>query len=138
MFMYIQLLFFQLHTHAHIFEDPKKEKGNDDEDEEEEEEQPSISMVVATGGLFTSTLLVTYFSNYLVGAIDGYCESSGVSRTFVGLIILPIVGNAVEHITAVNMAMKNKMDLSMGGRFIVCLVFVVVVECPSWNEYTKR
>jgi Ca2+:H+ antiporter len=126
MFMYLQLLFFQLHTHAHIFEDTKKEKDDDDDEEEEEEEedeQPSISMAVVMAGLLISTLLVTYFSEYLVGAIDGYCKSSGISRTFVGLIILPIVGNAVEHITAVNMAMKNKMDLSMGGTYvIVCTV----------------
>jgi Ca2+:H+ antiporter len=41
-------------------------------------------------------------------------SESGISRTFVGLIILPIVGNAVEHITAVTVAMKDKMDLAMG------------------------
>jgi Ca2+:H+ antiporter len=47
-------------------------------------------------------------------SIDGFVASSGISRTFVGLIILPIVGNAVEHITAVTVAMKDKMDLAMG------------------------
>lgn len=118
-FMYAQLLFFQLHTHAHIFEEAEKSKSEDgetdDDEEEEEEEVASISMKVATIGLFIATLLVAFFSEFLVDSIDGYCESSGVSRTFVGLIILPIVGNAVEHITAVTVAMKDKMDLSMGG-----------------------
>jgi Ca2+:H+ antiporter len=111
MFMYVQLLFFQLHTHAHIFE----EGPAGEDEEEEEEEQATISLPVSIAGLCTATLLVAYFSEFLVGSIDGYCESSGVSRTFVGLIILPIVGNAVEHITAVTVAMKDKMDLSMGG-----------------------
>lgn len=37
-----------------------------------------------------------------------------MSRTFIGLILLPIVGNAAEHVTAVSVAMKNKMDLAIG------------------------
>ncbi|CAB9508053.1 Ca(2+)/H(+) antiporter [Seminavis robusta] len=125
MFMYLQLLFFQLHTHVHIFEDvpvastpnnnnKKDDNAEDDEEEKEEEEVPSISLAVAIAGLFCCTALVTYFSEYLVASIDGYTASSGISRTFVGLIILPIVGNAVEHITAVSVAIKDKMDLSMG------------------------
>lgn len=72
-------------------------------------------MSVALIGLAVTTLLVTVFSDYLVESIDEFCENSGISRTFVGLILLPIVGNAVEHITAVSVAMKNKMDLAMGG-----------------------
>ena len=40
--------------------------------------------------------------------------SSGVSTTFIGLIVLPIVGNAAEHVTAVTVAYKNKMDLAIG------------------------
>jgi Ca2+:H+ antiporter len=115
LFMYIQLLVFQLYTHAYIFEKPASEE--DDEDgEAEEEEKASIPMSVALLGLALTTLSVTVFSNFLVSSIDEYCEISGVSRTFVGLIILPIVGNAVEHITAVTVAMKNKMDLAMGGK----------------------
>eukprot|EP00934_Nitzschia_sp_Nitz4_P006964 Nitzschia sp. Nitz4//scaffold13_size275219//192445//193954//NITZ4_000895-RA/size275219-augustus-gene-0.238-mRNA-1//1//CDS//3329536077//6954//frame0 len=111
-FMYAQLLVFQLHTHKDIFDE--KEKEDDEDGEGEEKEEASISMLVALTGLLGTTLAVTVFSDYLVGSIDEFCESSGISRTFVGLIILPIVGNAVEHITAVTVAMKDKMDLSMG------------------------
>ena len=109
MFMYLQLLFFQLSTHTHIFEEAPDEGG--------EVEIARISLAVATVGLCVVTLMVAIFSDYLVDSIDGYCESSGVSRTFVGLIILPIVGNAVEHITAVTVAMKDKMDLAMGSEY---------------------
>jgi Ca2+:H+ antiporter len=119
LFMYIQLLVFQLYTHAYIFEKPASEEDDEEDDEDgeaEEEEKASIPMSVALLGLALTTLSVTVFSNFLVSSIDEYCEISGVSRTFVGLIILPIVGNAVEHITAVTVAMKNKMDLAMGGK----------------------
>lgn len=126
--MYVQLLVFQLYTHKDIFDEeesslqPKvnggvngEEEGTAEENEEEDEdEKPSISMKVALIGLCLTTLSVAVFSDYLVESIDDFCESSGISRTFVGLIILPIVGNAVEHITAVTVAMKNKMDLAMG------------------------
>jgi Ca2+:H+ antiporter len=116
--MYIQLLVFQLYTHADIIEASQvvREKNEKQgEEEEEEEEEASIPMSVALIGLGLTTLSVTVFSNYLVQSIDDFCESSGISRTFVGLILLPIVGNAVEHITAVTVAMKDKMDLAMGG-----------------------
>jgi Ca2+:H+ antiporter len=126
MFMYVQLLIFQLSTHSYLFEDEGGDQNEEDEDgEKEEEELATISMPVAIAGLVTVTLLVTFFSSFLVDSIGGFCESSGVSRTFVGLIILPIVGNAVEHITAVTVAMKDKMDLAMGG---VCIYFVTRVR----------
>lgn len=101
--MYVQLLVFQLHTHADLFQG-----------EGDESELATISFVVALLGLLITTFLVALFSNYLVDSIDGFTESSGFSRTFVGIIILPIVGNAVEHVTAVTVATKNKMDLAMG------------------------
>ncbi len=99
--MYVQLLIFQLKTHAKLFAD-------------DEEEETNLSFGAAIGGLVTVTLIIAKLSDFLVDSIDGFCEESGVSRTFTGLIILPIVGNAVEHITAVSVAMKDKMDLAMG------------------------
>lgn len=99
--MYIQLLIFQLKTHADLFED-------------EEEEETEMSFFSACFGLVGVTTIIAKLSDYLVESIDGFCIQSGLSRTFVGLIILPIVGNAVEHATAVTVAMKDKMDLAMG------------------------
>jgi Ca2+:H+ antiporter len=116
MSMYLQLLTFQLWTHVHLFEGD----GNG--------ETPRISLAVSLFGLCFVTFLVAFFSDYLVGSIDGFVQGSGVSRTFVGLIIIPIVGNAVEHMTAVSVAMKNKMDLAMGvavGSCVQISLFVV-------------
>ena len=114
--MYIQLLIFQLKTHAHLFEDhPTIVEGEENAEDNKIEEKARIPMSVALFGLLLTTLSITIFSNFLVGSIDEFCAGSGVSKTFVGLIILPIVGNAVEHITAVTVAMKDKMDLAMGG-----------------------
>lgn len=102
MFMYIQLLVFQLKTHADLLE---SDSG---------EELAEMPFWVSIAGLLFVTLLITIFSDYLVESIDGFVTESGISRTFVGIILLPIVGNAVEHVTAITVAVKNKMDLAMG------------------------
>jgi Ca2+:H+ antiporter len=53
--------------------------------------------------------LVAVCAEFLVDAIQDVCKQWGVSQTFVGLILLPIVGNAAEHVTAVTVAYKNKV-----------------------------
>eukprot|EP00240_Pyramimonas_obovata_P006700 CAMPEP_0118952548 /NCGR_PEP_ID=MMETSP1169-20130426/55047_1 /TAXON_ID=36882 /ORGANISM="Pyramimonas obovata, Strain CCMP722" /LENGTH=172 /DNA_ID=CAMNT_0006899835 /DNA_START=30 /DNA_END=548 /DNA_ORIENTATION=+ len=73
-----------------------------------------MTMPVAILGLIGSTLMVSLCSEYLVGAIEGVSDTWGLSDVFIGLILLPIVGNAAEHMTAVTVAMKGKMDLAIG------------------------
>lgn len=53
-------------------------------------------------------------TRFLTGAIEQVSEKSGLNQSFLGLIVLPIAGNACEHITAVFVAVKNKMDLAIG------------------------
>lgn len=50
----------------------------------------------------------------MTGAIEDVSKSSGLNERFLGLIILPIAGNACEHITAIFVALKDKMDLALG------------------------
>ena len=52
-------------------------------------------------------------SEFLVSNIEPMTEAIGVPKMFVGLILIPIVGNAAEHSTAIIMAMKNKMDIAI-------------------------
>lgn len=111
MFMYLQLLVFQLKTHVHLFE------GDGGE-----EEATRVPFTVAIVCLFLATILVAVFSEYLVASIDGFVADSSISRTFIGLIILPVVGNAVEHLTAVSVAMKDKMGLAMSGTFFFRMI----------------
>jgi len=73
-----------------------------------------ISRTTAIILLLVSTGLVAICAEFLVGSINYLVANSGVSEAFVGLIILPIVGNAAEHVTAVTVASKNKMDLAIG------------------------
>ncbi|ERF74258.1 hypothetical protein EPUS_01945 [Endocarpon pusillum Z07020] len=81
----------------------------------EKDEVPQLHIWVAIATLAVSTVLVAFCAEFMVSSIDAITVcGSGVSKTFVGLILLPIVGNAAEHATAVTVAVKDKMDLSIG------------------------
>jgi Ca2+:H+ antiporter len=67
----------------------------------------------AIGMLAGSTVLVALMSEFLVGALEPTVEELGLSKLFVGLIVVPIVGNAAEHSSAIMLAVKNKMDVSI-------------------------
>jgi Ca2+:H+ antiporter len=116
--LYIIYLFFQLRSHAHLFEEVNNETTGDPEHagerEEEEEEEHLLNPWAASIALVIVTILVAICADYLVGSIDSIVEKTGISRTFIGLILIPIVGNAAEHVTAVVVAYKGKMDLAIG------------------------
>ncbi len=80
--------------------------------DEEEGEVPQLSRIGALVTLAGSTVLVALCAEFMVSAIDAVATS--VPEEFIGLILLPIVGNAAEHATAVTVAIKDKMDLSIG------------------------
>lgn len=84
------------------------------EGEQDEEHAPNMSRTAAVVLLLISTGLVALCAECMVDAIPAMTNDSAVSQTFIGLIILPIVGNAAEHVTAVTVAIKNKMDLAIG------------------------
>ncbi|KAK6521921.1 hypothetical protein TWF506_002122 [Arthrobotrys conoides] len=85
-----------------------------DEEEEEEGPQPELLLATAIILLIGSTALVAICAEFLVDSLDYLVEHSPISKYFVGLILLPIVGNAAEHATSVTVAYKDKMDLAIG------------------------
>lgn len=86
--------------------------------------------------LLVSTGLVAFCAELLVSSIEEVTSSSSVGEIFIGLIILPIVGNAAEHVTAITVAMKNKMDLAIGvavGSSIQIAIFITpLVVILGW------
>ncbi|OZJ03823.1 hypothetical protein BZG36_03828, partial [Bifiguratus adelaidae] len=114
--VYASYLFFQLKTHVHlpgrVSED--REGGVRETPAEEEGETPTLSLATAIFLLVIVTVLVALCAEFLVDAIQEVVQQWGLTQTFVGLILLPIVGNAAEHVTAVTVAIKNKMDLAIG------------------------
>jgi Ca2+:H+ antiporter len=74
------------------------------------------------------TVFIAIESELLVGSIEPMTKAAGISEMFVGIILIPIVGNAAEHTTAIIMALKNKMDISIEiavGSSLQIALFVV-------------
>jgi len=63
--------------------------------------------------LVLSTVGVAFMSEVLVGAVEPVVEVLKISEFFVGIIFIPIIGNVAEHLVAVQVAVKNKMTLSV-------------------------
>lgn len=78
------------------------------------EGEPKWSLRVALALLVASVVAMVYLSEALVGSIEPLLHVSGLSSFFIGVIIIPIIGNAAEHAVAVQVALKNQMELAIG------------------------
>jgi Ca2+:H+ antiporter len=95
-------------------------------------EEENISRTTAVLLLLISTGLVAVCAEFMVDSINAVVSgNSGLSETFIGLIILPIVGNAAEHVTAVTVASKNKMDLAIGVAVGSSIQICISSSCPA-------
>jgi len=125
--LYVFYLIFQLKTHPEQF---VAEGG----DEEEVESEMSIGCAIVM--LSVVTVVVAVCSELLVGTIEEVTEKWKLSRAFVGVVLLPIVGNAAEHATAVTVAYKDKMDLALGvalgSSTQIALLVVPVCVMSGW------
>ncbi|KAJ6502004.1 Sodium/calcium exchanger protein-domain-containing protein [Mycena sanguinolenta] len=115
--VYVAYLCFQLKTHAHLFEA-----------EEQEADTPKMSVVSAGVALLATTVVTSFCADYLVASIEETAERYSIPKAFIGLILLPIVANAAEHVTSVWMAMRGQMELTIGicvGSSIQIATFVI-------------
>lgn len=99
--VYVLSLIFSFVTHRNLF------RTTFDHGE------PKWSVRRALGMLAGATVFVALMSEFLVGALEETVEEVGISKLFVGLIIVPLVGNAAEHSSAILLAAKDKMDVSI-------------------------
>ncbi len=80
--------------------------------------------------LVGATIAIVVMSETLVGTVEPVVKQLGLSEFFVGIIIIPIIGNVAEHVVAVQVALKNRMDLSLGislGSSLQIALFVTPV-----------
>ena len=121
-------------------ERPAPPKPTEEEEEEEDEEIPDLSLPVTIILLVLVTVFVAVTAEWLVDSIDGLASGGGISKEFIGLILLPIVGNAAEHATAVTVSIKDKLTLSLGvavGSSIVSSPSSPIVTSSTHSPYSK-
>jgi len=102
---YIAYIFFQLVTHREAM---AEEEGDGDG------EEATISIPTAIFVMLATTIIVAFSSDLLVQSLEGVVEHAHISEHFIGIILLPIVGNACEHASAVRFAIMDKPGLSIG------------------------
>ena len=118
-------LLFTLRTHKHFFSGHTGE-AQDVEEDHRQSWPLRRSMAILVG----STALVAWMSEILVGSVVPAAEALGLTSVFVGVVVVAIIGNAAEHSTAILVALKNRMDLSLGialGSSIQIALFVAPV-----------
>ena len=117
---YLLSLLFSLRTHRHLYRDQPREAAAGIRARDPQVRRAVVTLVVATA-------LIAWMSEMLVGAVEEASHTLGLTRVFVGVIVVAIIGNAAEHSTAVLMAIKNRMDLALNiaiGSSIQIALFV--------------
>ncbi len=123
-------LFFSLVTHKELFIGESMQGCAQEVGHEEEESGDHWSKGKAITVLLIATAFVALISEFLVGAVEAARGALGFTEVFVGVIVVAIIGNAAEHSSAVLMAMRNKMDLTLGialGSSLQIALFVAPV-----------
>lgn len=113
---YLALLLFSLRTHKHLYSGEDVSDGTDAAERlamAHSHDASHIKNWQAGLLLCLATLGVAWMSEHLVGAVEEARTALGWTEVFVGVVVIAIVGNAAEHSTAVFVAMKNRMDLSV-------------------------
>jgi Ca2+:H+ antiporter len=108
--VYVMTLLFSMKTHSYLYDVAIADSESSESEEEPAEE---VNILLWMGVLLACTLAVAVESEFLVGSLEEATEALGLTALFTGVILVPIIGNAAEHATAVTVAMKNKMDLSV-------------------------
>lgn len=112
--IYGMYLLFQLYTHAELYESVEDEADEEQLGDSGSEDEQIASLPTAFIILVGMVGLVAISSELLVNSIDGFSIDVGLGQKFIAVILLPVVGNAVEHMSAILVARHNKIDLSIG------------------------
>lgn len=139
-------LLFSMKTHAYLYEVGTAETSDqtaqatavspDNTEGHPTEKHSAPNLRIWIPVLLLATLIVAMESELLVDALEVATEQLGFTKLFTGVIVLPIIGNAAEHATAVTVAMKNKMDLSVsvavGSSLQIALFVAPILVLAGW------
>ncbi|MBW4668723.1 MAG: calcium/proton exchanger [Cyanomargarita calcarea GSE-NOS-MK-12-04C] len=120
--VYVMTLIFSLKTHSYLYDVSLMELEGLGENGSEH--KPNLWLWL--GVLLASTVAVAFESEIFVGVVEEATKGLGFTPLFTGVIILPLVGGVAEYVTAVGVAVKNNMELSvsvaMGSSLLVALL----------------
>ena len=127
-------LLFSMKTHSYLYD--VGVAGFEEEEASESESKHKVNLWFWVFILLVVTIAVAVESELLVDSLEEATTALGLTALFTGVILLPIIGNAAEHATAVTVAMKNKMDLSVsvavGSSMQIALFVAPVLVIAGW------
>jgi len=132
------MLFFELKTHASMFDEEERETEVDQEQEETDVLVlgPWLCFFAIIG---TIALMVTC-ANYLLGSLDGVAEPNKTNRPFIGFFVLPLISEFSSNVTSCILAWKNKMDLTVsvvtyaGAQMTVYVIPLAILIAWAMNQ----
>ena len=127
---YIFTLVFSLYTHRDMLVADEMTRGANQIKADLEESGDHWTKRKAITVLLIATAFVALIAEFLVGAVEEAGKTLGLTEVFVGVIVVAIIGNAAENSSAILMALRNKMDLSLGialGSSLQITLFVAPV-----------
>lgn len=130
--VYALTLLFSLKTHSYLYDVGLVElEGETAQDSEARSPEHKPNLTLWLGVLAVSTIAVAFESEIFVGVVEETTKGLGLTPLFTGVILLPLVGGAAEYVTAVGVAIKNNMDLSvsvaMGSSLLVALLVAPIL-----------
>ncbi|KAG1877644.1 calcium proton exchanger [Suillus subalutaceus] len=147
--VYCAYLWFQLKSHSKLFISPASPTGEPNSEDtvattETEETVPRMGTAAASVALLSVTVVIAFCAEYrksptffsfglmfdcsivlVVSSIEETAVRYSIPKAFIGVVLLPIVGNAAEHVTSVWMAMKNKYELTI----TICVGSSIQIAC---------
>ncbi len=131
MVVYALTLLFSLKTHSYLYEVGLVELEGEPQAGATEVPAHKPNLTLWIGVLVVATLAVAFESEIFVGVVEEATKGLGLTPLFTGVILLPLVGGAAEYVTAVSVAIKNNMDLSvsvaMGSSLLVALLVAPIL-----------
>jgi len=131
--VYCTYLYFQLKSHADLFAPDDEQRELEPDEEEDKQQMNSLSAGLS---LLVVTVVTSFCADYLVASIEETAEQYSIPKPFIGLILIPLVANAAEHVTSVWMAMKNKMmlaiSISVGSSIQIATFVIPLLVIVGW------
>jgi Ca2+:H+ antiporter len=134
---YVVFIWFQTRTHHGLFTAMFEEDEERDHDREKDLRKAKLTLTECILALVISVALVTVISIVLVSQIEFIIEEHNITDPFMGLILVPLVEKAAEHLTAIDEAWDNQMNFALihcvGATLQTALLNTPLVVLVGWG-----
>lgn len=134
---YIVYIYFQTHTHHGLYDDILAADEHRDADRHRDLAKQKLTLTECIIALIIALAFVSIIAVFLVEEIHYVVEERGIADAFVGLILVPLVEKAAEHLTAIDEAYDNQMNFALshvlGSSIQTALLNTPLVVIVGWG-----